>query len=104
MTQDLFRLDAYLRECPATVLSAGEQGIVLDQTAFYPLGEGQAGDSGWLVLPDYQPRGGTHVANTAETGAVVVTKIKKRALRRAVWCWASHPPAPDVFIPSRLPA
>lgn len=52
MTQDLFRFDAYLRECPATVLSAGEQGIVLDQTVFYPLGGGQAGDAGWLVLAD----------------------------------------------------
>jgi misacylated tRNA(Ala) deacylase len=52
MTQDLFRQDAYLRECRATVLAIGDQGIVLDQTVFYPLGGGQAGDSGWLVLPD----------------------------------------------------
>jgi misacylated tRNA(Ala) deacylase len=52
MTQDLFRQDAYLRDCRATVLAIGEQGIVLDRTVFYPLGGGQAGDSGWLVLPD----------------------------------------------------
>ncbi len=52
MTQDLFRQDAYLRECAATVLAIGEHGVVLDQTVFYPLGGGQAGDSGWLVLPD----------------------------------------------------
>ena len=52
MTQDLFRRDAYLRECRATVLTIGEQGIVLDRTVFYPLGGGQAGDSGMLVLPD----------------------------------------------------
>ncbi|GAC1601774.1 MAG: alanyl-tRNA editing protein [Ramlibacter sp.] len=52
MTQDLFRQDAYLRECRATVLALGERGIVLDQTVFYPLGGGQAGDSGVLVLPD----------------------------------------------------
>ncbi|MEP6791555.1 MAG: alanyl-tRNA editing protein, partial [Ramlibacter sp.] len=45
MTQDLFREDAYLRECSATVVSIGEQGIVLDRTVFYPLGGGQAGDS-----------------------------------------------------------
>jgi misacylated tRNA(Ala) deacylase len=52
MTQELFREDAYLRETPATVLRVGEQGIVLDRTVFYPLGGGQAGDSGVLVLAD----------------------------------------------------
>lgn len=52
MTQDLFRHDAYLQECGATVVAAGESGIVLDRTVFYPLGGGQAGDAGELVLED----------------------------------------------------
>ena len=52
MTQDLFRADAYLRDCTATVTAISEQGIVLDRTVFYPLGGGQAGDSGVLVLAD----------------------------------------------------
>jgi misacylated tRNA(Ala) deacylase len=52
MTQELFRQDAYLQETPATVLTVGEQGIVLDRTVFYPLGGGQAGDSGVLLLAD----------------------------------------------------
>jgi len=52
MTEDLFRRDAYLQQCDATVTAMGEQGIVLDRTVFYPLGGGQAGDAGVLVLAD----------------------------------------------------
>ena len=44
MTQTLFREDAYLTECAATVTAISEQGIVLDRTVFYPMGGGQAGD------------------------------------------------------------
>lgn len=51
MTQDLFRSDAYLRECEAKVLRTDEGGIVLDRTVFYPLGGGQAGDSGSITAP-----------------------------------------------------
>lgn len=50
MTQDLFRQDAYLTECTATVTAITAQGIGLDRTVFYPLGGGQAGDTGALVL------------------------------------------------------
>ncbi|WP_213958575.1 alanyl-tRNA editing protein [Variovorax sp. dw_954] len=52
MTDDLFRTDAYLRECEARILRIDESGIVLDRTVFYPLGGGQAGDSGVLALAD----------------------------------------------------
>lgn len=61
MTQDLFRQDAYLQHCDATVTGLDEHGIVLDRTVFYPLGGGQAGDAGTLSLAD-----GTtiHIADT----------------------------------------
>lgn len=52
MTADLFRSDAYLRECEAQLLRIDEDGLVLDRTVFYPLGGGQAGDSGLLLLAD----------------------------------------------------
>lgn len=53
MTELLFRDDAYLKSCEATVLSVnGQGGIVLDRTVFYPTGGGQPGDSGSLLLPD----------------------------------------------------
>jgi len=45
----LFRDDAYLRSATAHVLAVGERGIELDRTLFYPLGGGQAGDSGTLT-------------------------------------------------------
>jgi misacylated tRNA(Ala) deacylase len=57
MTQDLFRQDAYLKECSAKIIAITEEGVVLDRTVFYPLGGGQAGDAGWLLLPD-----GTEIA------------------------------------------
>ena len=52
MTEELFRDDAMLRECPATVLALSEGGVILDRTVFYPLGGGQAGDAGVLLLAD----------------------------------------------------
>lgn len=52
MTQDLFRSNAYQTECTATVTAITPQGIVLDRTVFYPLGGGQAGDTGTLTLAD----------------------------------------------------
>lgn len=52
MTQDLFRQDAYLQHCGATITAVSEHGIVLDRSVFYPLGGGQAGDAGELRLAD----------------------------------------------------
>ena len=46
MTELLFRDDAYLKECAASVVSLGENFICVDRTIFYPLGGGQPGDTG----------------------------------------------------------
>jgi len=44
----LFRDDAYLKSCTATVTAIGDGQVTLDRTVFYPMGGGQPGDTGWL--------------------------------------------------------
>ena len=51
-TEELFREDATLQQCEATVVVVDDAGIVLDRTVFYPLGGGQAGDAGTLRSAD----------------------------------------------------
>jgi misacylated tRNA(Ala) deacylase len=50
----LFRENPYLRSCEATVVAVHPEGVELDRTVFYPMGGGQAGDTGrmgaWRVL------------------------------------------------------
>ena len=49
MTEELFREDATLTECEARIVALDEGGVILDRTVFYPLGGGQAGDTGVLI-------------------------------------------------------
>ena len=73
MTELLFREDPYLRSCEATVVAVHEGGVELDRTVFYPMGGGQAGDTGsmgaWRVLDTRKGPGGGSVLHILEPGA-----------------------------------
>jgi misacylated tRNA(Ala) deacylase len=71
MTRELFRDDAYLTECSATVLAVNQRnGLILDQTIFYPTGGGQPGDSGTLECNGQLINIATTI-NDRETGQLV---------------------------------
>ncbi|MGB0747933.1 MAG: alanyl-tRNA editing protein [Magnetospiraceae bacterium] len=53
-TEEIFRADAYARDCTATVIAVDIRGILLDRTVFYPTGGGQPGDTGLLKREDGQ--------------------------------------------------
>src|ERR1700735_4431181 len=55
-TRRLEMTDQSLREWDAVVLQAGEDGIVLDRSAFYPGGGGQPPDHGVLLWGGVQTR------------------------------------------------
>jgi misacylated tRNA(Ala) deacylase len=69
----LFREDPYLRACEATVTAVHEGGVELDRTIFYPLGGGQAGDTGrvgeWRVVDTRKGRSGDSVIHVLEPDA-----------------------------------
>jgi misacylated tRNA(Ala) deacylase len=54
-TELLFRDDAYLRTASARVVAVHDAGIELDRTIFYPMGGGQAGDTGALLRESGEP-------------------------------------------------
>ena len=71
MTHPLFREDPYRRTAPGRVLAAGDGGVTLDASLFYPRGGGQPGDTGRLVWDGGQMA----VANTVkgEGDSIVLT-------------------------------
>jgi misacylated tRNA(Ala) deacylase len=73
MQRELFNDDAYLRQATAHVLRHDEHGLVLDATVFYPLGGGQPGDTGEVVLDDGRRIRVTDTRRDRETRQIVST-------------------------------
>ena len=75
MTELLFRDDAYLRSCSATVVALHGDAVELDRTVFYPVGGGQPGDSGRLgalrVADTRKSEDGERVLHIVEPGAAL---------------------------------
>ena len=80
-TELLFRDDAYLTSCEATVLAAAPEGIELDRTVFYFESGGQPGDSGRLVW---------------DGGSAVIADTRKGESPGSV----RHVPAPGSALPA----
>ena len=72
MTVLLYLDDSYLKEFQARVTELAEDGVVLDQTAFYAGGGGQPSDTGLLVDQDRQ----YPVTRLARPGGEVVHRIQ----------------------------
>ena len=83
MTELLFRQDPYLQSCEATVIAVHPEGVELDRTVFYPLGGGQAGDTGrlgdWRVLDTRKAASGDSVLHVLEPGSSPVIGQKLEA-------------------------
>jgi len=62
-TDEIYSRDAYAREVDAVVVTASDDGVVLDRTVFYARGGGQPGDVGTL---------------TWEGGSATVTDTERR--------------------------
>src|SRR6266850_2462912 len=73
MAELLFREDPYLKSCEATIVAVHGEAVELDRTVFYPLGGGQAGDTGkigaWRVLDTRKGPLADQVLHVLEPGA-----------------------------------
>jgi misacylated tRNA(Ala) deacylase len=73
MADLLFRENPYLKACEATVVAVNGNAVELDRTVFYPLGGGQAGDTGkvgpWRVIDTRKGASGDSVLHLLEPNA-----------------------------------
>ena len=70
-----------MREFSATIVMIHGPYVVLDQTAFYPEGGGQAADMGYLILPSGDA---IRVLDTQKVGEVVIHKLAKELPRNLI--------------------
>ena len=74
-TRPLYYEDQFLREFEANILLVEKNFLILDQTAFYPRGGGQEGDSGVIIVNGKQFR----VINVFKLNNIVVHELDRPA-------------------------
>src|SRR5260221_7407225 len=105
MAELLFREDPYLKACDATIVAVHGDAIELDRTVFYPLGGGQAGDSGQMrgrfgalrvVDTRKGPAGGDSVLHVLEPGGAAAMGAK--VALAAHWARRPRPMRPHIAL------
>ncbi len=82
MTIELFREDSYLQTTVAEVERLTDEGVVFDQTVFYPVGGGQPGDQGELTAEDGRRFQVSDTRKDRESGDIVHIVESTEGLRK----------------------